>query len=55
MKPQVKKTKNNSEEGILRRNNAATDTERPMELDEGPIHKVSTGGLVSYSDESDDD
>ncbi|KVH91075.1 NEFA-interacting nuclear protein NIP30, N-terminal, partial [Cynara cardunculus var. scolymus] len=49
----VKKARRNSEEfeGVSRRNNTATDTERPSGLD---IHNVATGGLVSYSDESDD-
>ncbi|XP_024958727.1 protein FAM192A [Cynara cardunculus var. scolymus] len=48
----VKKARRNSEEfeGVSRRNNTATDTERPSGLD---IHNVATGGLVSYSDESD--
>ncbi|KAI3736496.1 hypothetical protein L6452_16038 [Arctium lappa] len=57
VKPQVKKARRNSEEceGTLTRHDAATNTERPSGLDVGPIHNVATGGLVSYSDESDDD
>ncbi|PWA35406.1 protein FAM192A [Artemisia annua] len=67
VKPQAKKAKTeeqaktNSEEceGDLRKNDSAnistTDTQRPSGLNDGAIQGVVTGGLVSYSDESDED
>ncbi|PWA96470.1 protein FAM192A [Artemisia annua] len=67
VKPQAKKAKTeeqaktNSEEceGDLKKNDSAdistTDAQRPSGLNEGANEGVFTGGLVSYSDESDED
>lgn len=66
VKPQAKKAKTeeqaktNSEEcGDLRKINSAdistTDAQRPSGLNEGANQGVLTSGLVSYSDESDED